>query len=121
MSIQTGNLKNVTYLRLDQIRRPIVPVLDEPKITRMMETLKNSDPEDLDDGLPPIDILCVRKDGEPWYFGFGGCHRFQAYDRLGKKMVKCKIVPMTESMLKLYVGGSVTEMFKERPAAAAAE
>lgn len=28
--------------------------------------------------------------------------------------MKCKIVPVTESMLKMYVGGSFDNMFKER-------
>ncbi|KAK7202761.1 ParB/Sulfiredoxin, partial [Myxozyma melibiosi] len=113
MSIQTGNLNRIQYLPFDSIRRPIVPVLDEEKISRMIETLKNTDPEALDDGLPPIDVLTVRKNGKSWYFGFGGCHRFQAYQRTGKKMVKCKVVPVTESMLTMYVGSSLENMFKE--------
>ncbi|KAK9462606.1 ParB/Sulfiredoxin [Lipomyces oligophaga] len=115
MSIQTKNLNNITFLPLDSIRRPIMPVLDEEKISRMIETLKTTDPDSIDDGLPPIDILRVRKNGKDWYFGFGGCHRFQAYERTGRKIAKCKVVPVTESMLKMYVGGSVDEMFKERP------
>ncbi|KAK9319995.1 ParB/Sulfiredoxin [Lipomyces orientalis] len=116
MSIQTSNLNRISFLPLASIRRPIVPVLDEDKIGRMIETLSRTDPEAIDDGLPPIDVLRVRKNGKDWYFGFGGCHRFQAYERTGKQTVKCKIVPVTESMLKMYVGGSVDEMFKDRPA-----
>ncbi|KAK9448322.1 ParB/Sulfiredoxin [Limtongia smithiae] len=114
-SIQTGGMNRISFLPIDQIRRPIVPVLDEEKISRMIETLAHTDPEAIDDGLPPIDVLRVRKNGKDWYFGFGGCHRFQAYERTGKKTVKCKIVPVTEKMLSLYVGGSLEEMFKERP------
>ncbi|KAK9464438.1 ParB/Sulfiredoxin [Lipomyces arxii] len=114
-SVQTGNLSRISFLQLELIRRPIPPVLDEEKITRMIETLSTTNAEDMDDGLPPIDVLCVRKDGKDWYFGFGGCHRFQAYQRTGKKTVKCKIVPVTEKMLKMYVGNSVDQMFKERP------
>ncbi|KAK9317257.1 hypothetical protein V1524DRAFT_413606 [Lipomyces starkeyi] len=136
MSIQTSNMNRISFLPLSSIRRPIVPVLDEDKITRMIETLSRTDPQAIDDGLPPIDVLRVRKNGKDWYFGyvisfiafilvrearanesrFGGCHRFQAYERTGKQTVKCKVVPVTESMLKMYVGGSVDEMFKERPA-----
>ncbi|KAK9458033.1 ParB/Sulfiredoxin [Dipodascopsis uninucleata] len=113
-SIQTGNLNRIEFLPLSVIRRPIVPVLDEEKISKMIETLKSmSDPDAIDDGLPPIDVLRIKKNGKEWYFGFGGCHRFQAYERTGKKMVKCKIVPITESMLKMYVGGSLDNMFIE--------
>ncbi|KAK9366823.1 ParB/Sulfiredoxin [Lipomyces kononenkoae] len=114
MSIQTSNMNRISFLPLSSIRRPIVPVLDEDKISRMIETLaQTADADAEDDGLPPIDVLRVRKNGKDWYFGFGGCHRFQAYERTGRKTVKCKVVPVTESMLKMYVGGSVEEMFKE--------
>ncbi|KAK9477725.1 ParB/Sulfiredoxin [Lipomyces japonicus] len=117
-SIQTSNLNNIVFLPLDQIRRPIVPVLDEAKIASMIKTLEDSSAKmtnpDLDDGLPPIDILRVRRDGQDYYFGFGGCHRFQAYERTGRKTVKAKVVPITEKMLGMYVGGSVDQMFKSR-------
>ena len=69
--------------------------------------------------LPPIDVMGVRENGEIYYFAFGGCHRFQAYDRLKAEneeadiMVRCKIIPATRRQLKLYLGDSVDDIFSE--------
>ncbi|ODQ63578.1 sulfiredoxin [Nadsonia fulvescens var. elongata DSM 6958] len=132
-SLQTGQIKKITWLPLSEIRRPIPPVLDERKIDSMIctlndleerntETTGESVSQDLknegianddDEGLPPIDIMCVRKNGKSYYFGFGGCHRFQAYERSDQIMVKCKVIPITENMLQLYVGSSLHAMFDE--------
>ena len=68
--------------------------------------------------LPPIDVMCVRENGENYYFAFGGCHRFQAYERINAQgeqeaMVRCKILPATRKQLRLYVGSSVDKMFED--------
>jgi sulfiredoxin len=69
---------------------------------------------DLNGELPPVDVLAVREKGETYYFAFGGCHRFQAYERFdGEKLVKCKILPATKNQLKLYLGGSLGAFFKD--------
>lgn len=123
MSLQSTHLK-VEYVPLLQIRRPIPPVLDHQKIDAMVSTL-NGVPmasatcgiEDISSGeLPPIDVFLVREQGVSYYFAFGGCHRFQAYDRISNEgnketMVKCKILPATRKTLKVYLGSSVDEMF----------
>lgn len=64
------------------------------------------------DDMTPIDVLAVVHDGKPYYFGFGGCHRFQAYDRAGWDLIKVKIMPATKSQLKLYLGSSIDRMFE---------
>ncbi|VVT56342.1 uncharacterized protein SAPINGB_P004986 [Magnusiomyces paraingens] len=161
-SIQTGRLNNIMYLRRELIRRPILPVLDEPKIERMMQTMnreyehipttateqgeklynqgrpipasevntglrqrqtesedkvtpaknnENCDENQYDD-MTPIDVLAVVHNGTPYYFGFGGCHRFQAYDRAGWDLIKVKIMPATKSQLKLYLGSSIDSIFE---------
>lgn len=121
MSLQLSNLKE-EYVPLDQIRRPIPPVLDNSKIDAMVSTL-NGVPmasatcglEEITAGeLPPIDVFLVREQGKSYYFAFGGCHRFQAYDRLAKDdvpMVKARILPATRKTLRVYLGSSVDEMF----------
>lgn len=125
MSMQSTNLK-VDYVPLDQIRRPIPPVLDYQKIDAMLSTL-NGTPmasatcglEEITSGeLPPIDVFKVREEGKNYYFAFGGCHRFQAYDRLSEEgtketMVKVKLLPATRKTLRVYLGASVDEMFKD--------
>lgn len=125
MSLQSSNLK-VDYIPLNEIRRPIPPVLDHQKIDAMVSTLEGTpmasatcNIEDMDAGeLPPVDVFKVREEGKSYYFAFGGCHRFQAYDRIGSEgnketLVKCKILPATRRTLKLYLGASVDEMFKD--------
>lgn len=125
MSLQSSNLK-IDYVPLRLIKRPIPPVLDMQKIDAMESTLKGSPMAsatcslgEIESGeLPPIDVFRVREEGKDYFFAFGGCHRFQAYDRLDKNgeketMVKCKLLPATRKTLKLYLGASVDEMFKE--------
>lgn len=123
MSLQSSLVKE-DYVPLNEIRRPIPPVLDYQKIDAMVSTLQGNPMasatcglEDITSGeLPPIDVFKVREQGKNYYFAFGGCHRFQAYDRLndGKKevMVKARLLPATRKTLKVYLGASVDEMFE---------
>lgn len=130
-SMQTGIIGKISYLPLDQIIRPIPPVLDYDKINAMVSTLngvpmasKTCAIGDITPGeLPPVDVLVVRVNGITKYFAFGGCHRFQAYERTnknedgskeegGKTLVKCKILPATKDQLKLYLGASVDKFFE---------
>lgn len=122
MSIHTSSLNKIEYLPLDEIRRPIPPVLDYQKIDAMVSTLQGNpmasatcsleEAQDLNGELPPIDVMKVRENGKTYYFAFGGCHRFQAYERLkGEKLVKCKIMPASKEQIKLYTGASIDAMF----------
>lgn len=124
--MQSSLLKE-EYVPLHEIRRPIPPVLDFQKIDAMVSTL-NGVPmasatcgvADITPGeLPPIDVFKVREAGKNYYFAFGGCHRFQAYDRINQQgdkvvMVKCKILPATRKTLRVYLGSSVDQMFEDQ-------
>ncbi|VEU21716.1 DEKNAAC102547 [Brettanomyces naardenensis] len=120
MSMQTTGRK-IELLPIDQIMRPIPPVLDYCKIDAMVSTLEGVPKasatcklEDITAGeLPPVDVLCVSDKGKKYYFAFGGCHRFQAYERNGTQQVRCRIVPCTRSMLRIYLGASVDNFFGE--------
>ncbi|ODV94835.1 hypothetical protein PACTADRAFT_50691 [Pachysolen tannophilus NRRL Y-2460] len=121
-SIQSGNIAKISYLPLSEIKRPIPPVLDYSKIDSMVSTLKGipavsatcSNIEDITAGeLPPIDVMMVRENGKSYYFAFGGCHRFQAYEKAGNPMVKCKIFPATKKQLKIYLGSSIDQYFQQ--------
>jgi sulfiredoxin len=115
MSLQTRNFGKIDYIPLSDIVRPIMPVLDNEKIGTMVSTLKGKPTasktcqlEDITSGeLPPIDVLCVSQNGVKKYFAFGGCHRFQAYEKADVPLVKCKVLPCTKSQLKIYLGSSV--------------
>lgn len=120
MSIQSGSIGKVEYLPLDSIKRPIAPVLDYSKIDAMVSTLKGEpmasatcsleEARNANGELPPIDVMAVRENGQTYYFAFGGCHRFQAYERAGGK-VRCKVLPATKNQLKLYLGASLDSFF----------
>lgn len=122
MSLQSSNLKE-QYVPLSQIKRPIPPVLDYQKIDAMVSTLKGTPMAsatcaigDIEPGvLPPTDVFLVVEKGKRYYFAFGGCHRFQAYDRLASEgedpMVRSRILPATRKTLQVYLGSSVDKMF----------
>lgn len=120
MSLQTRNFGKIDYVPLADIVRPIMPVLDNEKIGTMVNTLSGTPTasktcriEDITSGeLPPIDVLCVSDKGVKKYFAFGGCHRFQAYEKAGVPMVKCKVLPSTKQQLKIYLGSSVDRFFE---------
>ncbi|CCF57386.1 hypothetical protein KAFR_0C03950 [Kazachstania africana CBS 2517] len=122
MSLQTSNLKT-SQIPLSQIRRPIPPVLDHAKIESMVSTMKGipmssmtcslQDSINCNGQLPPIDVMQIKENDNLYYFAFGGCHRFQAYDKIAMEtnnpdiLVNCKLIPSTRNQLRLYLGQSV--------------
>lgn len=120
MSIQTRG-KEIVWIPLKAIKRPIPPVLDHCKIDSMVSTLngvpkasKTCKVEDITPGLlPPIDVLCVRDKGVDKYFSFGGCHRFQAYEKNGSKQVRCRVITCPKSTLRVYLGASINNFFDD--------
>ncbi len=120
MSMQTKG-HPTEYLPLKEIIRPIPPTLDYCKIDAMVSTLngvpkasKTARIEDIVPGeLPPIDVLSVKDKGKLKYFAFGGCHRFQAYEKSKTEQVKCRIISCPKSTLRMYLGGSIFYYFDD--------
>ncbi|MBZ8181113.1 ParB N-terminal domain-containing protein [Oscillatoria salina] len=76
-----------------QIRRPLPRQTDPDKVQALMESIAA-------EGLrEPIDVLEV--DGE--YYGFSGCHRYEAHQRLGKEMIRCRVRHAPKSVLKMHL------------------
>lgn len=46
----------------------------------------------------PIEVLEV--EGE--YYGFSGCHRFEAHQRLGRETIRCRIRRSPRSVLQKH-------------------
>ncbi|KAI3664930.1 hypothetical protein L6452_43543 [Arctium lappa] len=85
----------VIELPLNQIRRPLMRTRtnDPHKVQELMDSIAQI-------GLQvPIDVLEV--DGA--YYGFSGCHRFEAHQRLGLPTIRCKIRRGTKETLRHHL------------------
>jgi len=84
---------DIREIPLNQIRRPLPRVNDQNKVAALMESIK-------EEGLhEPIDVLEV--DGQ--YYGFSGCHRFEAHQRLGKETIKCRVRRAPRAVLQRHL------------------
>nr|AFK47625.1 unknown [Lotus japonicus] len=82
-------------LPLDKIRRPLMRTRanDQKKVEELMDSIAEI-------GLQvPIDVLEV--DGV--YYGFSGCHRYEAHQRLGLPTIRCKIRRGTKETLRHHL------------------
>lgn len=80
-------------LPLASIRRPLQRSLDEVKVGALMESIAR-------EGLKePIDVLEV--DGQLW--GFNGCHRVAAHERLGLPTIQARVRQADADTLKLHL------------------
>lgn len=78
---------------LKEIHRPLPRQTDSNKVKQLMESIALV-------GLKePIDVLEV----EGQYYGFSGCHRFEAHQRLGEETIKCRVRQAPLSVLKRHL------------------
>lgn len=83
----------IQELPLSQIRRPLPRANDPAKVVALMESIQK-------EGLKePIDVLEV--DGQ--YYGFSGCHRYEACQRLGLETIRCKVRRAPRSVLQMHL------------------
>ncbi|KAL3344801.1 hypothetical protein AABB24_023976 [Solanum stoloniferum] len=85
----------ILELPLDKIRRPLMRTRsnDQQKVKELMDSIKEI-------GLQvPIDVLEV--DGV--YYGFSGCHRYEAHQQLGLPTIRCKICRGTKETLRHHL------------------
>lgn len=85
----------VEDLPLKSIRRPLGRTRsnDATKVAWLMDSIAEV-------GLQvPIDVLEV----EGVYYGFSGCHRFEAHQRLGLETIKCKVRKATRKTLEMHL------------------
>ncbi|MCP9886845.1 MAG: sulfiredoxin [Prochlorococcaceae cyanobacterium] len=80
-------------LPLAAIRRPLERVLDEAKVRDLMEAIAAEGQKE------PIDVLEV--EGELW--GFNGCHRVAAHERLGLTTIRARVRRANRQVLRMHM------------------
>jgi sulfiredoxin len=86
-------MMKVQEIPLSQIRRPLYRENDAGKVAALMQSIQEIGQQE------PIDVLEV--DGQ--YYGFSGCHRFEACQRLGKETILCKVRKAPRSVLRMHL------------------
>jgi uncharacterized ParB-like nuclease family protein len=83
----------VDTLPLAAIRRPLQRSLDEKKVETLMVSIAG-------EGLrEPIEVLEV----EGRFWGFNGCHRVAAHERLGLTTIRARIRRATPQVLRMHL------------------
>jgi len=78
---------------LQHIRRPLYCQHDPTKIEQLMASISAIGLQE------PIDVLEV--EGE--FYGFSGCHRFEACRRLGHQTIRCRVRRAPRSVLNYHL------------------
>ncbi|MBR8830848.1 MAG: hypothetical protein N5P05_000228 [Chroococcopsis gigantea SAG 12.99] len=83
----------IREIPLVSIHRPLPRQTDPEKVQSLMQSIAW-------EGLrEPIDVLFV--EGE--YYGFSGCHRYEAHQRLGKETIVCRVRHAPRSVLQKHL------------------
>jgi sulfiredoxin len=86
-------MARVEAIPIAQIRRPLMRQTDPDKVTALMASIGEIGLQE------PIDILEV----EGQYYGFSGCHRYEACTRLGHETILCRIRRAPKSVLAMHL------------------
>ncbi len=86
-------MSNIRAIPLNQIRRPLPRQTDPDKVTALMDSIDQIGQQ------VPIDVLEV--DGQ--FYGFSGCHRYEACTRLGKETILCQVRKAPKSVLAKHL------------------
>lgn len=78
---------------LQQIRRPLPRATDQAKVEILMKSIQEIGLQE------PIDVLEV--EGE--YYGFSGCHRYEACTKLGLETIRCNVRKAPRSVLQKHL------------------
>jgi len=86
-------MARIQDIPLTQIHRPLYRQNDPAKVAALMESIAK-------EGLrEPIEVLEV--DGN--YYGFSGCHRYEACTRLGHETIRCRVRRAPRSVLMKHL------------------
>ncbi|XP_031505314.1 sulfiredoxin, chloroplastic/mitochondrial [Nymphaea colorata] len=93
--VETKKGPFIMEIPLDKIRRPLsrTRANDPQKVKDLMLSISEIGLQE------PIDVLEV--DGV--YYGFSGCHRYEAHQRLGLPTIRCKVRKGTRATLRHHL------------------
>jgi sulfiredoxin len=83
----------VQEIPLRLINRPLYRQNDQAKVQALMQSIQEIGLQE------PIDVLEV----EGKYYGFSGCHRYEACQRLGLETIRCNVRRAPKSVLKMHL------------------
>ncbi|KPQ36089.1 MAG: sulfiredoxin [Phormidesmis priestleyi Ana] len=86
-------MAQIKDLPLRQIKRPLYRQNDPEKVKALMASIQAVGLQE------PIDVLEV--EGE--YYGFSGCHRYEACSRLGHETIRANVRKAPRSVLKMHL------------------
>lgn len=89
----TRPMVKIVEIPLRRIHRPLPRQTDPNKVEALMASIQEIGQQE------PIDVLEV--DGQ--YYGFSGCHRFEACQRLGKETISCRVRRAPRSVLQMHL------------------
>jgi uncharacterized ParB-like nuclease family protein len=78
---------------INQIRRPLFRQNDQEKVKTLMASIAEIGLQE------PIDVFEV--DGQ--FYGFSGCHRYEACSRLGHETILCRVRRAPRSVLQRHL------------------
>lgn len=83
----------IQNIALAAIKRPLPRGNDPEKVLALMDSIEKIGVQE------PIEVLEVN--GQ--YYGFSGCHRYEACQRLGLETIPCKVRKATDTILKMHL------------------
>ena len=83
----------IQEIPIREIHRPLFRQNDPEKVAALMESIAEIGLQE------PIDILEV----EGKYYGFSGCHRYEACTRLGHETILCRVRRAPKAVLKSHL------------------
>jgi sulfiredoxin len=86
-------MSSIRAIPLRQIRRPLPRQTDPVKVQALMESIQSIGQRE------PIDVLEV----EGQYYGFSGCHRYEACTRLGQDTILCRVRKAPKAVLAKHL------------------
>ncbi|MBK4731534.1 ParB N-terminal domain-containing protein [Oxynema sp. CENA135] len=78
---------------IEAIRRPLPRQNDPEKVKALMASIQEIGLQE------PIDVLEV----EGQYYGFSGCHRYEACQRLGHETIRCRVRRAPRAVLQRHL------------------